>query len=105
MSKEGEQSAGLKRMSIFITGTDTGIGKTIVAGGLANALYRMGANVGVMKPIATGCIIKSGRLVSEDALFLAKASRVTDDIKLINPIALKPPLSPNVAAKVSHKKI
>ena len=92
-------------MSIFITGTDTGIGKTLVAGGLANALYRMGVNVGVMKPVATGCIAKNGQLVSDDALFLAKAAKVTDDINLINPVALKPPLSPNVAAKLTHKKI
>ena len=53
----------------FITGTDTGVGKTLVAGGLA-ALHRSrGLNVGVMKPVATGCKRINNRLVSDDAVF------------------------------------
>ena len=47
---------------IFITGTDTEIGKTVVAGGLAAALKAAGINVGVMKPIASGGIERKGRI-------------------------------------------
>ena len=54
---------------IFITGTDTEIGKTVVAGGLAAAFKAAGIDVGVMKPIASGGIQHKGRIVSEDANF------------------------------------
>ncbi|MEK6713054.1 MAG: dethiobiotin synthase, partial [Nitrospirota bacterium] len=44
-----------KTKGIFITGTDTGVGKTIVAAGIAAAMKKRGINVGVMKPVHTGC--------------------------------------------------
>jgi dethiobiotin synthetase len=85
--------------SIFVTGTDTGIGKTIVAAGIAAALARRGVDVGVMKPVA------SGGLVSEDARLLRRAARVEDDLALVNPICLRPPLAPSVAARISGRRI
>ncbi|MFO0792527.1 MAG: dethiobiotin synthase [Candidatus Brocadiaceae bacterium] len=89
----------------FITGTDTGVGKTLVAGGLA-ALYKTkGLNVGVMKPIATGCKRVSNRLVSDDAVFLKSLAGVDDDYDLINPVSLEQPLAPTVAARLSNTKI
>ena len=83
--------------TIFIAGTDTGVGKTIVAGALASALRLKGRNVGVMKPIACGS--------EEDARFLMANAGVKDPLELVMPIYLKEPLSPNVAAKVERKKI
>ena len=85
---------------IFITGTDTEIGKTVVAGGLAAALKAAGVNVGVMKPIASGGVEHNGRIVSEDAIFLKHAAQVEDALDLINPICLRHPLAPSVAAKI-----
>ena len=82
---------------IFIAGTDTACGKTMVTGALASALRLKGFKVGVMKPISCG-----GR---EDARFLALCAGVKDSMDLINPIYLKEPLSPNVAAKIERKKI
>ena len=82
---------------IFITGTDTGVGKTVVAAGLAGALKRQGVDVGVMKPVATG-----GR---EDTLFLMKAASFSDPIETVNPIFLEPPLAPSIAAEMSKVKI
>ncbi len=76
--------------TIFIAGTDTGVGKTYIAGGLAAALRMDGVRVGVMKPVSCG-----GR---EDAEFLMKCAGVDDSIDLVNPICLREPLSPNVAA-------
>ena len=58
-----------------------------------------------MKPFATGAIRVGGRLVSEDAQFLRKVSGVKDPLELINPICLRPPLAPPMAAKVAGKKI
>ena len=85
---------------IFITGTDTEIGKTVVAGGLAAALKAAGINVGVMKPIASGGVERKGRIVSEDAIFLKGAAQVDDALDLINPICLRHPLAPSVAAEI-----
>lgn len=88
--------------SIFISGTDTGVGKTIIAGALASALRIKGFRVGVMKPVACG-----GR---EDAEFLMDCAGIKEPIDLVNPIYLKEPLSPNIAAfreknKIDLKKI
>ena len=85
---------------IFITGTDTEIGKTVVAGGLAAALKAAGINVGVMKPIASDGVEHKGRIVSEDAIFLKHAAQVDDALDLINPICLRHPLAPSVAAEI-----
>ena len=73
--------------SYFITGTDTGVGKTIFTAALATALRKSGVNVGVMKPIATGNPQKSG-FKSNDVELIAKASGTSDSEDLINPIFL-----------------
>jgi dethiobiotin synthetase len=83
--------------TIFVAGTDTGVGKTYVAAGLASALRLRGKNVGVMKPVSCG-----GR---EDAVRLKKAAGVDDSLDRINPINLKEPLSPNVAAMLEGIKV
>jgi dethiobiotin synthetase len=77
--------------SIFVTGTDTNVGKTYVAAGIAAALRRQGVDVGVMKPIA------SGR--SDDARLLIKASGTADPLDLVSPIRLRDAISPHLAAK------
>ena len=59
---------------VFITATDTGVGKTVVAAGLALALRARGVRVGVMKPVATGCVGSEPRLVSSDAVYLFEAA-------------------------------
>lgn len=84
---------------IFITGTDTGVGKTIVSATLAYLLRMKGVNVGVMKPATSGCSEDNGRLVSDDALLLCRAAGVTcsDDV---TPYLLREPLAPAEAAKI-----
>ena len=89
----------------FITGTDTGVGKTIVAGGLAALYKNKGLNVGVMKPVATGCKRVNNALISDDAVFLKFLAEVEDEYELINPVSLEQPLAPTVAARLSNKKI
>ena len=90
---------------IFITGTDTEIGKTVVAGGVAAALKAGGVDVGVMKPIASGGVEHKGCIVSEDAIFLKHAAQVDDALDLINPICLRHPLAPSVAAEIEGVSI
>lgn len=89
----------------FITGTDTGVGKTFVSSGLLRAFKKMGLNACPMKPVETGCKIRRGKLVPEDAVKLIKASGVKESLDLINPYRLKHPLAPSVAAKLESIKI
>jgi len=83
---------------VFITGTDTEVGKTVVAAGLAATMRRRGLSVGVMKPFATGAVERNGEWVSEDARFLQRAAENDDSLSLINPVCFREPLAPAVAA-------
>lgn len=89
---------------IFITGTDTGVGKTVVAAGLAMALRARGIRVGVMKPVATGCVGIQQRLVSHDAAYLMEAAE-NEFPALTNPVRYRQPLSPNVAASIEKREV
>ncbi|MDE0424777.1 MAG: dethiobiotin synthase [Candidatus Poribacteria bacterium] len=82
---------------IFVTGTGTEIGKTVIAGGFAASLKEAGTNVGVMKPISTGD--------TADAQFLKHAAQIDDELSAINPIFLRHPLAPSVAARIEEKEI
>jgi dethiobiotin synthetase len=83
----------------FITGTDTGIGKTAITAGLAGSMRKLGVNVGVMKPVATGIPQKTG-LKSSDVAILIEASGTKDSEDLINPVFLPIPTSPYDATKL-----
>ncbi len=90
---------------IFITGTDTGVGKTVIASGLAACLKEQGRNVGVMKPVETGCRMEMGCLVPQDALLLREASGCGDDLSRIVPYVLAAPLAPALAAEKEGRRI
>jgi dethiobiotin synthetase len=90
---------------IFITGTDTGVGKTFVGAGLAAALRERGIDVGVMKPAETGCVLRKGIMVPRDALKLIKAGRVDDPLDLVNPYRFRAPLAPAIAASAEGKRV
>ena len=90
---------------IFITGTDTGVGKTFVAEGLIKAVRKKGLNVCPMKPLETGCRLRQGRLIPADTLRLIRASGVDEEIDLINPYRFNQPLAPSVAAEIEGMKI
>ena len=89
---------------IFITATDTEAGKTVVAAGLAMALRARGLNVGVMKPIATGCQGSENRLISRDAVCLLEAAE-NEYPSLTSPVRFRNPLSPNVASLLEKKQV
>lgn len=84
---------------IFVTGTDTGVGKTVVTGGLAAALRREGVDVGVMKPVVAGLVTHDGRAVSEDVRFLEAAAGIIEERDLIAPYRLPLPAAPQLAAE------
>lgn len=91
---------------LFITGTDTEVGKTVIAGACAMLLRSRGLRVGVMKPVATGCRhdIRLG-LVSSDAEFLAHCAETTYDLRVISPCCYATPAAPLVAARHERRPI
>lgn len=89
--------------SYFITGTDTGVGKTMITAALAACMRKMNIDVGVMKPVATGALTKTG-FKSDDVSVLHRASKVTDAESEINPIFMPLPASPYDASKALGMK-
>ncbi|MBI3323736.1 MAG: dethiobiotin synthase [Candidatus Omnitrophica bacterium] len=94
---------------LFILGTDTGVGKTWVAAGLAAWCRAQGRAVGVMKPVGTGGALRHidgrRRLVSPDAALLARAARSDDSLALINPVCYREPLAPEPAARRAGRPV
>jgi len=84
--------------SLFITGTDTDVGKTYIAAGLAVTFRKMGINVGVMKPFAAGAAQKKG-YKSKDIVIISKAAQACDPESLVNPQFFPIPASPYTAWK------
>jgi dethiobiotin synthetase len=83
---------------IFITGTDTGVGKTLVAASLAACLRERGYRVGVMKPAETGCPESNGTLIPQDAVQLKDAAGCAEPIEEICPYCFAEALAPSIAA-------
>jgi dethiobiotin synthetase len=84
---------------VFVTGTDTGIGKTFAACTLVHALRARGECVAVMKPVAAGAVLHAGQWVNEDSLALMQAAEVRmDALDRVTPILVREPMAPHVAA-------
>src|SRR5438105_1216088 len=90
---------------LFITSTDTAVGKTVIAGAIAQWFARRGMRVAVCKPIATGCVRRREGLVSEDAEFLASCADSRDSLELICPQRYAEPLAPAVAAQRARQPL
>ena len=89
--------------SYFITGTDTGVGKTTITAALAACIKKLGVNVGVMKPMATGIPQKSG-FKSSDVSVLCQSCGVDDTEDLVNPVFMPLPASPYDVCKILDLK-
>jgi len=83
----------------FITGTDTGVGKTMMTCALLHAFARRGRRVVGMKPVASGAARDAGVLMSGDVMMLRFASNVDAPLHLVNPYCFEPPIAPHVAAE------
>ena len=86
--------------SFFVSGTDTDVGKTWVAAGLARAIRNMGVDIGIMKPFAAGTAKETG-YKSDDVQILANAAKVNDPEDLVNPQFFPIPAAPYTAMKMS----
>lgn len=87
-----------KVQGVFITGTDTGVGKTWIAAGLTAVLRRWGLAACYFKPVQSGCPEENGRLIPTDALFAKELAGLDEPLELLTPITLRLPLAPGVAA-------
>lgn len=95
----------MAKKTYFITGTDTGVGKTIVSAAILEAAKAAGKRTLAMKPIASGCDNTPEGLRNEDALMLQAAITETLPYDTINPIALEPAIAPHVAAQQAGRQI
>lgn len=91
--------------ALFVAGTDTGIGKTHAACALIHALRAQGLRVCGMKPVASGCLETPDGLRNEDALALQAAGSELLPYEAINPVALREPLSPHLAARLERRSV
>jgi dethiobiotin synthetase len=84
---------------VFIAGTDTEVGKTLIAAGLTVTLQDQGIDVGVMKPLESGAPSFESAPIPRDAFYLKEIADIQDDLGLINPYCFQAPLAPGVAAE------
>lgn len=94
-----------KKNGLFITGTDTGVGKTLVTGGIASILKEQGLKVGVFKPVASGCRNEAGRLISTDAEFLAKCAEMNPPLEIVTPVCYETPAAPITCADLEGRAV
>jgi len=100
---EFRQQKSVMTPGAFITGTDTGVGKTVVTAALCGRLIRQGRSVGVMKPIETG--LRSLTSCLSDAVRLKAAAQSGDDLSLIRPYGFRSPVAPLTAGRLEGKRI
>lgn len=95
---------------LFVTGTDTDVGKTFVCTLLIKKLISSGLNIAAMKPVASGAEKHDGILKNDDALALINASNIAAEYNIVNPFVFEPAIAPHLAAanagvKIELKKI
>ena len=90
---------------LFITGTGTGVGKTYVAALVARALRSTGQRVGVYKPVASGCEMRDGQLISADAFALWEAAGRPATLEQVCPQCFAAPLAPHLAARADGRRV
>jgi dethiobiotin synthetase len=90
---------------VFITGTDTGIGKTCVARLLVRELKERDYRCAAMKPVASGATLVNGQLCNDDALQLIKESGLDLSYPVVNPYVFEPPIAPHIAAEQTQTQI
>ena len=89
----------------FVTGTDTEIGKTVVAAGVVHALAASGRRIAAMKPVASGAEQTDAGLRNEDALHLITAANIENRYPEVNPYCFEPPIAPHLAAEEAGIRI
>ena len=95
----------MKRLELFVTGTDTGVGKTRAAAALCRAFAGRGARVAGMKPVASGCDSTADGLRNADAMALLDSMSIEGRYADVNPYAFAPAIAPHIAAEEAGVRI
>ena len=90
---------------LFITGTDTDVGKTVIASGFLAAANQAGLKTAAIKPVAAGCEQTEQGMTNSDALQLQAAASHPLPYQQINPVALEPAIAPHIAAQEAGKRL
>lgn len=91
--------------SLFVTGTDTDAGKTVISVALIERLKKRGLSVAGMKPVASGCDVTESGLRNDDAMQLIQHANVELPYDVVNPYAFKPAIAPHIAALEANVQI
>ncbi len=98
-------SKTMNKNAFFVTGTDTGVGKTLVSAGLLLAARARGLETAALKPVAAGCEATAAGLRNEDALLLQSVISRPLAYEQINPVALEPAIAPHIAALQARRSL
>ena len=90
---------------LFITGTDTDVGKTVIATGFLAAANQAGLRTAAIKPISAGCELTEQGMTNNDALQLQAAASHALPYQQVNPVALEPAIAPHIAASEAGKRL
>jgi len=90
---------------LFITGTDTDVGKTVIATGFLAAANQAGLRTAAIKPISAGCELTEQGMTNADALQLQAAASHALPYQQVNPVALEPAIAPHIAANEAGKRL
>ncbi len=86
----------------FITGTDTWVGKTMIAGAMIKALCFLGFKTSGMKPVESGCVREDGVLIPSDGMFLRQIAQMQEPIEEVTPCCFESPLAPLPASELEN---
>lgn len=89
----------------LVTGTDTGVGKTVITAALAGVFRRQGIDAVAIKPVQSGAIAENGQLIPEDVVFYRRAAGLPQSVDELNLYRFTPPVSPHLAAQLSGERI
>lgn len=93
------------RRTLFVTGTDTEVGKTLIACALLTLARERGLTCLGLKPVAAGCFDDHGQWRNDDALALMSAAQSDADYQTVNPVALEPPIAPHIALQLAGRRV
>ncbi len=92
---------GLASKGLFVAGTDTGVGKTLIACALLRGFATRGLRVAAMKPVAAGAVRRHGVWYHDDVVQLRAAANVDAPLAVVNPYCFAPPIAPHIAARAA----
>ncbi|MDP1930026.1 MAG: dethiobiotin synthase [Gammaproteobacteria bacterium] len=97
--------SAVKPRTFFVTGTDTGVGKSLVAAAILHAARQQGLTTAGLKPVAAGCEESSAGLRNDDAMLLQQYTSLPLLYEQINPVSLRLAVAPHIAAEQENRRL